>query len=317
MDDCIIFAESEDELIERLEIVLERFEQFDITVNPRKCVFGLKEVVCVGHTINEKGHSFTQERLDGIMDIPKPLAQGSLKMFMGVVGYVRDSIRDFAKIAAPLNLMLHNYSKAKAKRTALDWSEEATNAFDTLRLAIHDCPLLWFIDDTSPIILYTDASDYGIGAYLCQVVEGLERPIAFISKTLIGAQQNWDTGQKTGFAIFYALNKWEYLLRDRRFLVRTDHDNLTMLKQEQGHLKKVRRWFTVFQSYDITYEHWPGKDNIVADGFSRLCLVDAHGQAHHRTFKGKCKTQFYITYACTYVRSIWMTASYLQNLRTN
>jgi hypothetical protein len=137
---------------------------------------------------------------------------------------------------------------------------------------------MWFIDDTSPIILYTDASDYGIGAYPCQVVDGLERPIAFISKTLVGAQKNWDTGQKEGFAIFYALNKWEYLLRDRLFTVRTDHDNLTMLKQEQGHLKKVRRWFIVFQSYDITYEHWPGEDNIVADVFSRLCLVDAHGQ---------------------------------------
>jgi hypothetical protein len=164
LDDCIIFAESEDELIERLETVLERFEKFNITVNPKKCVFGLEEVVCVGHTINEKGHSFTQERLDGIMDIPKPETQKALKMFMGVVGYVRDSIRDFAKIAAPLNFMLHGYTKAKARRFKLEWCAETNNAFDTLKLAVHDCPLLWFIDDTSPIILYTDASDYGIGA---------------------------------------------------------------------------------------------------------------------------------------------------------
>jgi hypothetical protein len=48
-----------------------------------------------------------------------------------------------------------------------------------------------------------------------------------------------------------------------------------MLKQEQGHLKKVQRWFTVFQAYDCDFEHWPGEDNIVADGFSRLCPLDA------------------------------------------
>jgi hypothetical protein len=293
LDDCIIFAESEDELIERLETVLERFEKFNITVNPKKCVFGLEEVVCVGHTINEKGHSFTQERLDGIMDIPKPETQKALKMFMGVVGYVRDSIRDFAKIAAPLNFMLHGYTKARARRSKLEWCAETNNAFDTLKLAVHDCPLLWFIDDTSPIILYTDASDYGIGAYLCQVIDGLERPIAFISKTLVGAQKDWDTGQKEGFAIFYALNKWEYLLRDRKFLVRTDHDNLTMLKQEQGHLKKVRRWFTVFQSYDIDYEHWPGEDNIVADGWSRLCFMDACEQEHLSPLDDPCIDEDY------------------------
>jgi hypothetical protein len=275
LDDCIIFAESEDELMERLTTVLERFKQFNITVNPRKCVFGLNEIECVGHTINENGHSFTRERLDGILEIPRPNNQKALKMFMGVVGYIRDSMRNFARITAPLNLMLHNYSKAKAKRKKLEWTEEADLAFTTLRQSIHECPLLWFIDDTSPIILYTDASDYGIGAYLCQVVDGQERPIGFLSKALLREQSRWDTGQKEGYAIFFALSKWEYLLRDRKFLVRTDHDNLTMLKQEQGHLKKVQRWFTVFQAYDCDFEHWPGEDNIVADGFSRLCPLDA------------------------------------------
>jgi hypothetical protein len=196
-------------------------------------------------------------------------------MFMGVVGYIRDSIRDFAKITAPLNLMLHNYSKAKAKRKQLVWNDESDLAFTTLRQKIHECPLLWFIDDTSPIILYTDASDYGIGAYLCQVVDGEERPIGFLSKSLVREQSRWDTAQKEGYAIFFALSKWEYLLRDRKFIVRTDHDNLTMLKQEHGHLKKVQRWFTVFQAFDAEFTHWPGEDNIVADGFSRLCSLDA------------------------------------------
>jgi hypothetical protein len=104
--------------------------------------------------------------------------------------------------------MLHNYSKAKAKRKKLEWTEEADLAFTTLRQSIHECPLLWFIDDTSPIILYTDASDYGIGAYLCQVVDGQERPIGFLSKALLREQSRWDTGQKEGYAIFFALSMW-------------------------------------------------------------------------------------------------------------
>jgi transposase InsO family protein len=196
-------------------------------------------------------------------------------MFVGVVGYIREHIKGFADIVRPLNLMLNNYSKATARKRVLEWTDESNAAFDAMRTAVHECPMMWFLDDTSPIILYTDASDYGIGAYLCQVVDGQERPIGFLSKALQGAELDWSTPQKEGYAIFYALGKWEYLLRDRKFLIRTDHDNLLKLKQQDGRLQKVQRWFACYQMFDHTMEHWPGSRNIVADGWSRLVSLDA------------------------------------------
>jgi hypothetical protein len=85
LDDCIIFADSEDQLIERLNQVLQRFKDFNISVNPRKCMLRLDEVVCVGHQINSKGRTFTRDRIDNILDIPRPESQKALKMFLGVV----------------------------------------------------------------------------------------------------------------------------------------------------------------------------------------------------------------------------------------
>ena len=79
-----------------------------------------------------------------------------------------------------------------------------------------------------PITLATDASDYGIEAYLFQTTnESIEQTLAFISKRLVGAQLNWSTPEKECYAIFYSMKKLEYLIRNVHFTLHTDHTNLT------------------------------------------------------------------------------------------
>jgi hypothetical protein len=89
------------------------------------------------------------------------------------------------------------------------------------------CPKLFFINENAPIVLCTDASDYGIGAYLYQVVDEQEQPISFLSKTLDKTQMKWSTIEKEAYAIYYAFHKFDYLIRDSHFLLKTNHANLT------------------------------------------------------------------------------------------
>ena len=134
------------------------------------------------------------------------------------------------------------------------------------------------MDEHSPIFLQTDASDYGIGAYLYQKVtqpDGsvIEHPVNFVSKAIASNHSSWDTPMKEGYAIFYALRKWEYLLRDRQFTIETDHENLTRLRDDHFETNKmVKRWFTAYQEYDVLkWVHRKGKDNDIPDTLSRLC----------------------------------------------
>ena len=160
----------------------------------------------------------------------------------------------------------------------MKWSDDAKASFEQIKKQIDECPTLFFMDDHSEIFLLCDASDYGIGAYLYQLrkslehPEGIEFPIAFISKSLDERMSAWDVPQKEGFSIFYAFEKFDYLLRDRRFTLKTDHDNLTQLKENYSLNKKVQRWLLAFQHYDFILEHIPGRLNLVADAFSRLCI---------------------------------------------
>ena len=99
-----------------------------------------------------------------------------------------------------------------------------------------------------------------------------EQPISFLSKTLSKEQLNWKVPEKECYAIWYDLKKLEYLIRDVRFTLHTDHRNLTFLKTAGS--DKVMRWKLEIQEYDCKVIFIKGEDNHIADAFSRLCAVE-------------------------------------------
>ena len=87
LDDVLVFGNNEDEYIYNLEKVFARFRQYNITLHPDKCRFGLSEVEYVGYVINEKGMSFSQEKIDSVLNFPKPVIMKNLKSFLGLANY--------------------------------------------------------------------------------------------------------------------------------------------------------------------------------------------------------------------------------------
>ena len=104
-----------------------------------------------------------------------------------------------------------------------------------------ELPKLFYVDPNAEIVVYTDASDYGIGGYVCQLIDKdvdgtmvrLEHPIAFMSNSLNKTERNWTTIEKECYAIVHTLRKYEYLLRDVKFTLKTDHANLLYMNIPQ------------------------------------------------------------------------------------
>jgi len=277
LDDCMVHASSLEEFLERLEDVFTRFSNSGITLNPSKCKLGLSQVEYVGHTIDENGLHFTRSKLDKVLNFPRPETKKFMKSFIGLANYFRDHIANHSSRVQKLQDTVSGYHKRQANHK-IGWDAGVIAAFEDIRAAIDNCPKLWFLDDFSPIYLQTDASDYGIGAYLYQKVtqddgSTIEHPVGFISKSIASQHSSWDTPMKEGYAIFYALKKWEYLLRDREFTIQTDHKNLTQLQSDNYMTNKmVKRWFMAFQEYDIlSWDYREGEDNFIPDTLSRLC----------------------------------------------
>ena len=160
--------------------------------------------------------------------------------------------------------MVKNYKPNQV----LTWNSVTEKAFVDAQAAVNTIPTLFFMNDNAPIFLLTDAPDYAFGAYLYQLVDNQEQPVAFISKGLTTSQLKWSTFEKEAYAIFYAFKKLEHMIRDIHFTLKTDHKNLLYLNEEAS--AKVQRWKLATQEYDFTAEHIEGTSNIVADAFSRI-----------------------------------------------
>ena len=143
-------------------------------------------------------------------------------------------------------------------------------------MAIRDCAKLYFVKDDpdAQIILRTDASDYGYGAYLCQVVSEREYPVLFMSKSVHGVELNWKIQDEECGAIYEALEKIQYLLYNRQFILETDNKNLTFLNTATS--SRVYRWKLAIHRYTFNIRHHVvGELNVVANAFSR-CVFDNH-----------------------------------------
>ena len=130
---------------------------------------------------------------------------------------------------------------------------------------------MYFMSDTTPMTLHTDASDYGVLGYLFQTVDGVNQPIAFVSKSLTSAQLRWSVIQKEAYGIYYSCMYLESLLRDRPFTIRTDHCNLLFIKQSSSSM--IVRWYMALSEFTFNTEFISGENNGIADSMSRLCRI--------------------------------------------
>ena len=282
ISDVCVYANNEEEFLQRLEEVFARFLKHNITLKPSKCRFGMREVEFLGRLINENGISMPLDKREKVFNFRQPTKFKELKQFIGMCEFFHNHVKDFSSIMKPLHIILEGYTKA-TRNKKLIWSDEAEAAFKTIQIAISECATLHFMDDKAPITLQTDASDYGMEAYLFQLVDGMERPVAFISKTFDKTQLKWSTIEKEGFSIYYALNKLRHLIRDVPFTLQTDHKNLIYINEAQS--QKVMRWKIAIQEYMFDIEHIPGVKNIVADGFSRFCAFPARDSDQQESLK--------------------------------
>jgi hypothetical protein len=256
IDDILIWGETVTELTENLEKVFARMREYNLTVNPEKCRFGLREIEFVGHVISTMGTpsmSFSIKKLQNVGQFQLPETHKKLKSFLGLTSYFRQHVKDYVTMSHDLNSMITPYKP----RQRLTWSPEQIKQFEDLKNSVVNCPKLHFLVPDRPVFVQTDASDYGIGAYLFQKRGDIEYPIMFLSKSLVAEQLNWSTPEKECYAIIYAFNKMEHLLKDSHFVLQTDHLNLSRVYSTGS--PKVLRWKSRIQEFNFTLEYIKGE----------------------------------------------------------
>jgi hypothetical protein len=178
IDDCITYEETEEEFITNLRQVFQRFREYNISINPKKCRLGLDKIEFVGHVISRDGITFSDEKRKKVLDFPLPSTGKKLLSFLGLVNYFRDHLPDMTGKLKDLRKLF------RSLKGPVEWTPELEQHFYTVRDTVANCPALFFPISDGEVVVMTDASDFGIGAYIFQRVDGQERPIIFLSKAL-------------------------------------------------------------------------------------------------------------------------------------
>ena len=265
IDDLIIYTEDWESHLRALEELLGRLQRANLAARPTKCLFGTKSVDFLGHLVGGEWITVNDENLEKIRHARRPTTKKEVRSFLGLANYYRDHIPSFAAISAPLSDLTK-----KGQPTRVQWGDPQEKAFVNLQRSLLRRPILRVPDYTKTFVLKTDASNRGLGAALMQQHEGKYHPVAYGSKKLTSAEQNYSTLEKECLAIVWGITKFRLYLVGKTFVLQTDHKPLSYLNQAKFHNDRVMRWALALQGYDYRVEDIPGKDDVVADYLSRI-----------------------------------------------
>lgn len=208
LDDLLVFGKSEQEALDRLELVFSRLREHNLKLAP-KCYFIRKSVKFLGHIVTAEGIAADPAKFSAINEITaKDLMEGDgktphytkVKSFLGMANYYPHIIENFSRLAKPLFQLTagQRVKRRGAKVSARpyrclkpeDWTSDCEMSLQKLKNSISTTIILAHPHFNKPFLFFTDASMDGLGAVFSQVIDGelKPRPVASASKSLSHCQ---------------------------------------------------------------------------------------------------------------------------------
>ncbi|CAM4797928.1 unnamed protein product [Rotaria magnacalcarata] len=181
IDDIIVYSPNFEQHLLDLEKVFLALREANLTLKASKCCFCRKEMKYLGHVVTQNGIKPDPTLTKAVTDFPQPKPIKDVQSFLGLTGYYRRFIKNYAKIAEPLIKQLR---QLKERNYHLSWTPECTTAFEALKNKLTAAPIMSTPNFNEPFILELDACEYGLVAVLAQEYNKMKHVIAYASRTL-------------------------------------------------------------------------------------------------------------------------------------
>ena len=176
-----------------------------------------------------------------MISAPTPLNKEQLKPWLSLINYYRRFLPNLVTTTSVLNELL----KDKVK---WQWEQKHSKAFDKVKEILCSASVLVHYDLKLPIVVANDTSPTGLGAVISHVLSNEEeKPIAFASRTLSPAEQNYSQIEKEALGIIFAVQKFHIYLYGREFLLETDNQPLSFILNPNRAIpavaaSRIQRW---------------------------------------------------------------------------
>jgi ribonuclease HI len=245
LDDVTVFSQSDEEHLRHLRRVFEKCRRFGISLNPKKCLFGLEEGKLLGHIISKEGIRIDPSRIEAILKIEHPRNLKELQSFIGQINFLRRFIPNLAELLRNITNMLKKDAKIK-------WDPESRSSFEQVKRALTQAPVLISPNFTKDFYLFSFASEHTIAAVLLQKnSEGYEQPIAFFSKALRDAALNYNIMEKQAFALVKAIKDFRVYILHSHVIAYVPNTVVKDILTQDNPDGRRGKWIAVILEYDI------------------------------------------------------------------
>lgn len=272
VDDVMTYGKTFTAYYETTKQVLHAAKQNGVRLNPSKCTFLQKRAKFLGRIITEHGFEADPENIEGVKQMQPPTTRAELLSTIGRMTWIRQFLdtRYKEKIRTQcFSQLINELHKLNRKKAEFEWTPEANAAFIKVKSRLMSSPVIQFANFDHPFILITDASEVAAGAVLMQEINGQKSIVAVASTLFNTTEQKWSTTEREAYAIVWAVGKFDYYVRGRKFLLLTDHRSLIYLDQTEFKNPKIARWQNILSEYSFVLQYIEGESNVIADMLSR------------------------------------------------
>lgn len=262
LDDIIIVTPDFESHVKVIGEVLDKLHKAGLTVNAEKCEFGKKELRYLGYLVTKEGLHTDPSKVECIVNYPAPRNVREVRRFLGMLGWYRNFIKNFASRVSPLTKLTHKNHK-------FVWTPVCEASFQDVKQCLISSPILACPDFSEEFILQADASQIGLGCVLCQKFQDGEKVISYASRTLTPQESKYSTTELECLAVLWGIEKFRAYIEGTKFTVITDHASLLWLHRLKNPSGRLARWALRMQGYNFSILHRKGKSHNVPDALSR------------------------------------------------
>ncbi|GAB0086702.1 Zinc finger, CCHC-type [Sergentomyia squamirostris] len=268
MDDVLIASTSLDECIETLQVFMERLREANLTLNLDKCKFFQTSVTYLGHRIDKHGAHPGEVKVEAIKRFPKPKNTHEVRRFLGMAGFFRKFVKDFASVSRPLSQLLR-------ANVSFVWETEQEEAFEAIKTVLTTEPVLVLYDPNAQHEVVTDASSIGLSGILMQLnSDGDRQAVSYFSRATSKDETKYSSYELETLAVLASLERFQYYLLGKKFTVITDCQSLQATKKKRELNARIARWWMKLMIFDFEIKHRPAKWVRAADAMSRAPVVE-------------------------------------------
>ncbi len=265
LDDILIYSKTRKAHREHVGKVLARLREAGLQVDIKKCEFDVTETTFLGVIVSGEGLRVDPAKVEAVVKWLTPTRLKEVQGFVGFANFYRRFIKSFSKLVKPLVALTK-------KDTPFIWSEACEKAFQDLKQAMVEAPVLKHFDPTKQSILETDSSDLVNGGILSQYHDDVLYPVAYYSKSMIPAECNYHIYDKELLAIIRCFEHWRPELEqtDLPIQIFTDHQALKTFMEAKVLTRRQARYLDILSEFNFKIIFRSGKSNGKADALTRM-----------------------------------------------